>query len=152
MGDYYALLLTVVGASAASYCALPASQLFHIPLKEAARKLNVCSTTLKSVCRKHGLSRWPYRTLTKARLLPSATNHIRDGDPRTMSGHWASCRAIFIERVRPLTCFHPSLQMMTTSQKRGEEPPDLSALPSHIFTKSAAVRLLRLCAHTRRTD
>lgn len=34
---------------------------FHIPLSEAARGLNVCSTKLKKLCREYGILKWPYR-------------------------------------------------------------------------------------------
>ncbi|CAL5439609.1 unnamed protein product [Camellia sinensis] len=36
---------------------------FHIPIEEAAKKLNVCPTVMKKICRKYGLSRWPYRKI-----------------------------------------------------------------------------------------
>jgi hypothetical protein len=35
--------------------------LFDCPVKEAAAALGCCTTTLKKICRDHGLSRWPYR-------------------------------------------------------------------------------------------
>jgi len=37
------------------------SQFFHFPLKEAASRLQVCPASLKSVCRRLGIERWPYR-------------------------------------------------------------------------------------------
>ena len=37
--------------------------LFHLSLKQAAAKLGICTTALKSVCRKFGLKRWPYQLL-----------------------------------------------------------------------------------------
>jgi hypothetical protein len=37
--------------------------LFNVPLKEAATKLGISTTALKSVCRKFGLKRWPYMLL-----------------------------------------------------------------------------------------
>ncbi|GJU67031.1 RWP-RK domain-containing protein [Tanacetum coccineum] len=36
---------------------------FHIPIEAAAKKINFCPTVIKKVCRKHGLSRWPYRKI-----------------------------------------------------------------------------------------
>ncbi|PWA57645.1 RWP-RK domain-containing protein [Artemisia annua] len=52
---------------------------FHIPIEAAAKKVHFCPTVIKKVCRKHGLSRWPYRKICsiekkiskKARYLTS---------------------------------------------------------------------------------
>jgi hypothetical protein len=38
---------------------------FHLPMAEAAVKLGVCSTVLKKICRRKGISRWPYRQIRK---------------------------------------------------------------------------------------
>ena len=40
------------------------AKLFDLPLATAARKLKICSTTLKKICRNHGIPAWPYRILT----------------------------------------------------------------------------------------
>lgn len=37
---------------------------FHLPIHEAARKMNVCPTVIKKKCREGGLSRWPYRKVS----------------------------------------------------------------------------------------
>jgi len=34
---------------------------FSLPLNEAAKQLGVCETSLKSACRKIGITKWPYR-------------------------------------------------------------------------------------------
>ncbi|CAN8255303.1 unnamed protein product [Cochlearia groenlandica] len=39
------------------------SMYFHLPLTEAARRLRLCITVVKSICRKGGLNRWPYRKM-----------------------------------------------------------------------------------------
>lgn len=39
------------------------AECFHLPLDEAARKLDVCVATIKRICRGHNIRRWPYRSL-----------------------------------------------------------------------------------------
>uniref|UniRef100_A0A0E0J865 RWP-RK domain-containing protein n=1 Tax=Oryza nivara TaxID=4536 RepID=A0A0E0J865_ORYNI len=34
---------------------------FELPIAKAAKKLDICATALKGICRKHGVLRWPYR-------------------------------------------------------------------------------------------
>ncbi|CAK9317330.1 unnamed protein product [Citrullus colocynthis] len=33
----------------------------HLPISEAAKKMNLCLTVVKKICRRSGLRRWPYR-------------------------------------------------------------------------------------------
>eukprot|EP00961_Rhodomonas_salina_P125765 1694458-Rhodomonas_salina.2 len=35
-------------------------QLFHLPLRDAADRVGICVTSLKRVCRRLGIQRWPY--------------------------------------------------------------------------------------------
>jgi len=37
------------------------SQYFHLTIAEAGKALNLSGTSLKKICRKHGLERWPHR-------------------------------------------------------------------------------------------
>lgn len=34
---------------------------FHLPISEASKKLKICQTNLKKICRKNGINRWPHR-------------------------------------------------------------------------------------------
>lgn len=46
-------------------------QYFRLPEKVVAKKLGICLTSLKKVCRSNGINRWPYR---KVRSRPSGTS------------------------------------------------------------------------------
>ncbi|XP_060210519.1 uncharacterized protein LOC132637450 [Lycium barbarum] len=39
----------------------------HLPIETAAKKLNICPTVMKKVCRRDGLSRWPFRKIKSVR-------------------------------------------------------------------------------------
>ena len=38
-------------------------QCFHLPLAQAAKCLGTCTTSLKKICRKHNIERWPCRQI-----------------------------------------------------------------------------------------
>jgi len=39
------------------------TQYLHLPEKAVAKQLGICLTSLKKLCRQHGITRWPYRKL-----------------------------------------------------------------------------------------
>lgn len=39
------------------------SEYFHLPEKKVAAQLGMCLTSLKKICRGHGITRWPFRKL-----------------------------------------------------------------------------------------
>ncbi|KAM7507459.1 hypothetical protein LguiA_017912 [Lonicera macranthoides] len=43
------------------------AEYLHLPITEAAKKMDVCLTVLKKICRRHGLTRWPYRKIKSIR-------------------------------------------------------------------------------------
>eukprot|EP00288_Rhodomonas_lens_P017863 CAMPEP_0177693618 /NCGR_PEP_ID=MMETSP0484_2-20121128/2494_1 /TAXON_ID=354590 /ORGANISM="Rhodomonas lens, Strain RHODO" /LENGTH=341 /DNA_ID=CAMNT_0019204437 /DNA_START=8 /DNA_END=1029 /DNA_ORIENTATION=- len=55
------------------------SEYFHLPEKQVAAQMGMCLTSLKKVCRAHGITRWPFRklkslerTMQKTKEDPSA--------------------------------------------------------------------------------
>ena len=39
------------------------SDYFHMPEKQVAQQMGICLTSLKKICRAHGITRWPFRKL-----------------------------------------------------------------------------------------
>ena len=42
-------------------------QHFHLPMRDVARKFDVCVTFFKRICRSRGVKRWPYRQVHAVR-------------------------------------------------------------------------------------
>ncbi|KAJ0987332.1 hypothetical protein J5N97_005688 [Dioscorea zingiberensis] len=52
---------------------------FNIPIVEAAKKLQICSTALKHICRRHGVKRWPFRKVqSKEKAISNLENELKN--------------------------------------------------------------------------
>ncbi|XP_044470935.1 protein RKD4-like [Mangifera indica] len=55
---------------------------FHLPIEEAAKRLRLCPTVVKKICRRYGLLRWPHRKIKSLeRQIQIATPRINSIDP-----------------------------------------------------------------------
>eukprot|EP00698_Gefionella_okellyi_P023957 TRINITY_DN8326_c0_g1_i1.p2 TRINITY_DN8326_c0_g1~~TRINITY_DN8326_c0_g1_i1.p2 ORF type:complete len:399 (-),score=79.95 TRINITY_DN8326_c0_g1_i1:1699-2895(-) len=48
---------------------------FHLPIQVVAKKLDVCATLLKKICRRNGITRWPHR---KVKCLDKWLNTLEE--------------------------------------------------------------------------
>jgi hypothetical protein len=70
--------------------------LFHLPLKDAAREMNLCATTFKKACRSFGMETWPFR---KGQPVPVA--RMTAPTLQTPKLHQAS-RAVMVSCTSPV--------------------------------------------------
>ncbi|CAF2345433.1 unnamed protein product [Brassica rapa] len=59
---------------------------FHLPIQEAARRMSLCPTVVKKICRRGGLYRWPHRKikslLRKISSLKSSLETTKDAQAK----------------------------------------------------------------------
>ncbi|GLT75965.1 hypothetical protein SLA2020_476540 [Shorea laevis] len=56
---------------------------FHLPIEEAAKKMRLCPTVVKKICRRDGLTRWPHRKIkSMERQMSNWASNLRSNDPQ----------------------------------------------------------------------
>ena len=71
---------------------------FHEPMADVARKLGVCTTFFKRICRTYGIKRWPFRKVLDAGSTVKQCERLGEMQPPQ-----ASCRTVHID-VSNLVC------------------------------------------------
>lgn len=74
--------MAMVSSPTADFEIAELQQYYHLPLREAAKRLGSCEAVIKRVCRRRQIQRWPYRQvsskLIKIQHLCKYMVHVRD--------------------------------------------------------------------------
>eukprot|EP00871_Galdieria_phlegrea_P002153 jgi/Galph1/2939/GphlegSOOS_G1618.1 len=92
---------------------------FHLPMVEASKRLGVCVTVLKKICRRFGIARWPHRKLR------SVAKHI---EKHEKSFHKGYSDYLSYEEVLELCRKDP--EKFSNSSTRSHYPKDQEVVSS----------------------
>ncbi|GAX73845.1 hypothetical protein CEUSTIGMA_g1295.t1 [Chlamydomonas eustigma] len=97
---------------------------FGVGLRKAAENLGVSATTLKRACRRHGIKRWPCRTLAKLNKNASYVTIYLGGVPPASSRHGITVplpsNTTLISTTYEAAVHEPAVRHVAPSEIRGQ--------------------------------
>ncbi|RLN37214.1 hypothetical protein BBJ28_00020565 [Nothophytophthora sp. Chile5] len=117
-----------MSATSADFELAELQQYYHLPLREAARRLGSCEAVVKRVCRRKQIQRWPYRQvsskLIKIQHLCKFMAHVTDPDQT----------ARIQLKIKQLTQEYLELVGGQVPSELQLSPADVSTLPAPSYT------------------
>lgn len=111
--------------------------LFEHNMVEAAARLNMCKTTLKRVCREHGIARWPKRKLNKVARMIKKDEELRMRTAAVLAAEQQTTKADGAKQFLPRHIADATAPAMTKRQKSGSAPATTPAATQPVDATTA---------------